>query len=104
MGFFTLTAGYRGSLISFLTAPTLIEPLDSIEEVVESPLSVKSLGAVVKNSLKTTQDPMLQRLYKKYTTHNNLTAAFEKVTQSKLIMLESFQMSGFRVRKDFTNK
>ena len=40
MCFFVLTTGYRGSLISFLTAPAIAEPLDTIKDVVESPLEV----------------------------------------------------------------
>ena len=34
---FVLTSGYRGSLISFLTAPHRPEPLDTLQDVVESP-------------------------------------------------------------------
>ena len=33
---------YRGSLVSFLTRPILLEPLNTIEDVVNSPLQVRT--------------------------------------------------------------
>ncbi len=72
MGFYVITMGYRGSLISHQLVPTQQKPLETIQEVIDSPYNVCSLGRVVKDQLKYSTDPLMRELDKKYFIHNNL--------------------------------
>ena len=90
--------------MSFLAAPGINEPIDSIEGVVESQLQVKSFGGVVKNTLYKSEDPLILALDKKYSLHSNFHEAFVNVTKRKVILIESKQMSEYRIKKDFTDK
>ena len=104
----TLAAGYKGSLVSFLTAPIVRQPMDTLQEVVDSQYTVASIGNVIKKDLHKATGEIFQRFDAKYKMYRelNLTMdeAFQEAANRKLIVYENRQMEEFRKRRDFTNK
>ena len=123
---FTLVAGYKGALISFLTAPLVQSPLDTLQEVVDSPhtigrfvfrinygqmafhLLIFSVGNVIKGDLHKSPEELYQRFDKKYSLYRNLNLtmdqAFQMASRRELIVFENRQMVEYRMRRDFTNE
>ncbi len=85
LGFYVITMGYRGSLISHQLVPTQQKPLETIQEVIDSPYNVYSLGRVVRDQLKYSPDPLMRELDKKYVIHNQRGGAVLHVNRGERV-------------------
>lgn len=75
-GTLILTTGYRSGLISFMTFPFTPPAIDTLQQLVESPLKKMILTNFTKPILMGSTDPLLQELGKQIVVHDNLTSMF----------------------------
>lgn len=69
----TLSTVYRSGLISFLTRPYTQQPIDTIQQLVESPLNKMMFSDFYKTILLNSTDPYRRQLGHQLTTTNNIS-------------------------------
>lgn len=103
-GFYTLTMGYRGSLMSFLTVKIDTPPMNTIQELVDSGMRIGSVTDFFKAAMVDSSNPYLNSLKDLYKANGNLTFGMEQLGQRKLALTESRGTLVYNQRKKFTNK
>ena len=81
---------YKAILFSLLTVPYHRPPLDTIQDIIESPMKVQSKGTILNWSEEPTNDPVIEQLNKKIIEFGgNLKDAMKNVSSGRIIMLEN---------------
>lgn len=75
-GAFILSAGYRSGLISFMTFPYTPPPIDTIRQLVDSPLKKIIFDPLMKEILMKSNNSLQRELGRQFTTSDNLTYMF----------------------------
>jgi len=61
-------------------------------------------GKTIKPGLNESEDPLMLKLDAKYTYHDDLDDAFERVKRDEVLLIESQQMAKYRIKTHHTNE
>ena len=80
---------YRGGLISFMTVPSKPSPIDTLQELLDSPIQKTSFGDFFKNGLLNSPDLLQKKLAKQLVVNYNLSLSFEQLLTAPLVVQSS---------------
>ncbi|XP_076063507.1 ionotropic receptor 21a-like [Oratosquilla oratoria] len=104
LSFIILAVAYKGSLVSYLTVPGEVPPIDTHEQLYAKGINVGSIGTTLKGVMEQSADPFVRKLAERYESMGGTKEGFDRTVKGDFSFLENIGFLAYTIAVDFTDQ